>query len=136
MSDQAIRGALQAKLATITPALATAYENRPFTPPAQDVPYQEVTTVFTDPVNTENNAYYRQEGVFQVRLAYPEGNGAGPATTRAELIRTAFRRGLSLDPIDGITTTIWRTAAIGPSGPAGGRYWVPVRIRFWAHVTA
>lgn len=135
MSALAVTVALQKALASISPALATVYENEEYTP-VEGTPYQIVTATFADPLNAEMGRSYQDRGVFDIVLCYPPKVGAGDALARAMLIRAAFYRGRSLSE-DGITTTIETTPAIlGAIGGVPDRYALPVRIRFYANVAA
>lgn len=133
MSAVHVRAALETALATISPALATANENVAFTPTAGTA-YQQVTLILADPDNAENNASYRLDGMLQVSLMYPQGVGAGPATARAELIRSTFRRGTTFSA-GGITTMVFKTPEIMTGRNEGDRFHLPVRIPFTAQVT-
>ena len=96
MSISSVRIALETKLATITPALSTAYENVPFTP-VTGTPYQRAYLMPATPANpTMGDGYYREQGIFQVSLFYPLQAGPKTAADRAELIRAAFKRGTTL----------------------------------------
>lgn len=129
----AIRAALEEHLAAISPALATAYENVSFTPQT-GTPYQRVFLLPAEPDNpTYGPGIYVEQGIFQVTLCYPLAAGPSAAAARAELVRTNFRRGVSLLK-DGVTTTIQRTPEIGVSDSDDACYLLPVRIRWYANV--
>lgn len=132
MTALLIRQALETKLGTISPALATAYENVQFKP-TNGTAYQAVYVLFAQPDNRETGRQYVARGFMQVSLFYPEGGGAEPATSRAELIRSTFYRGLSLSN-GGVTVTIDRTPEILPGRNEDDRFFLPVRIPFYAPV--
>jgi hypothetical protein len=134
MSVTAIRAALEAQLATITPALSTAYENVSFSP-VTGTAYQACYTLRATPDNpTMGDGFYRELGIFQVSLFYPAQNGSGAAETRAGLIREAFKRGISM--ISGSTTVrVARTPEIGAGRIDGDRWHVPVKIQWFADIT-
>jgi hypothetical protein len=132
MSTLLIRAALETALAAMSPALPTAYENNELTPtPA--AAYQVANVLFARPDNAEISASHVELGFMQVTLRYPLNTGPAAATTRAEAIRTAFPRGLSLTS-GGIVTTITDTAEIMPGFIEADRYCIPVRVRFRAQV--
>lgn len=134
MSAVLVRKALEVALAAMTPTVATAYENAPFTVPAPTVPYQQAWFLPAPPANPEQgNNLHTEQGVFQVDLRYPLGAGAAAATTRAELIRSTFYRGASFTA-SGVTVTIERTPEIMPGRVEADRFVIPVRIRFYAHI--
>ena len=148
MSISSVRIALETKLATITPALSTAYENVPFTP-VTGTAYQAAYLLPATPANpTMGDGYYREQGIFQVTLMYPLQAGPKTAAARAELIRAAFKRGTSItidgidnwydyffSPFGGITTTIVdRTPEIGQGRVDGDRWALPVKIRWYAGI--
>lgn len=133
MSMTAIRAALETKLNAMTPALATARENLPYTPIAGTA-YQALFLMPATPENpTMGDGYYREQGIFQVSLFYPLQAGPKAATDRAILIRTAFKRGTSL--VSGTTTVrIDKTPEIGQGRVDGDRWMVPVKIRWFAGI--
>lgn len=134
MSVVSIRAALETALAAMSPALATQYENAAFTPTA-GTPYQAVAVLFARPENTENRAAHVEIGFMLITLRYPLNTGSATAAARAEAIRTAFPRGLSLTS-GSVTVTISDTAEIVPSYVEGDRFVIPVRVRFFSHIAA
>lgn len=131
MNTVSIRAALENALAAITPALATAWENQSFTPPAASTPYQIANVLFAEPDNDTFGSEHREIGYMQVRLMYPMQAGSGAAMTRAELIRTTFYRGATFT-FGGVSVIIQRTPEILPGIVEDGRYQVLVRVRFFA----
>lgn len=134
MSLVLIRSALEVALAAMSPALATAYENVPYTPVA-GTPYQRVFLLSAPPENPEMGRFTRDHGILQVSLAYPLNAGPAVAAARAELIRDTFYRGRTFTS-GGLSTTIERTPEIAPARIEEDRYVVPVRIRFYANYVA
>ena len=132
MSAPAIRQALETALNALSPALATAWENVPYTP-VVGTPYQAVYLLRAEPDNIEIGSAYTERGIFQINLFYPLDTGPGAAEARAEVIRDAFPRGASFTA-SGVTTHIEKTPEIGPARIEDDRYFLPVRIRFYAHV--
>ena len=131
MSLLAVRNALETALNAMSPSLATAWENSPYTP-VSGTPYQRVYLLAAEPDNPEMGRHVVERGFLQVSLAYPLDDGPGAAMTRAELIRSTFYRGAALTA-SGITTQIERTPEIAPAQIEDDRYVVPVRVRFFAH---
>ena len=133
MSAVAIMSALATALATVSPSLATAWENTPYTP-VVGTAYQRVFLLMGEPVPLEQSGRVnREQGVMQVSLCYPLSTGSGAALTRAELIRATFYRGRTFT--SGSTTlTIDRMPEISPALIENDRYVIPVRIRFYSHV--
>lgn len=129
-----VRAALETALAAMSPALSTAYENVAFVPVA-DTPYQRAETMFARPDNREISANFLEQGIFQVTLCYPPNAGPAAAATRAELIRTAFKRSSSFAS-GGVTVTVSDTPEVKPAYVDGDRYCVPVCIRFFAQLVA
>jgi len=134
MSAVKIRAALEGALAAMSPTLATAYENFPFTPPAASVAYQRAHLMFAQPDNPEMTASYEEHGLFQVMLAYPPLDGPVAASSRAELIRSTFKRGQAFTS-GGVTVRIERTPEIKPGFVDSDRFNVVVRIPFRAPIT-
>jgi hypothetical protein len=133
MSAGAVRQALELAVKDM-PTLATVWENLDYTP-VVGTPYQRVNILFAEPANTEISASYQERGILQLSLFFPAKAGPVPATIRADLIRSTFYRGRSLDPVDGVTVTIDRTPEIAPAQNVEGWFFLPVRIRFTAPVT-
>ena len=130
-----VRQALEVALFAITPAIACAWENQPYTP-VTNSPYQRVTLVPSMPDNaTFGDGHYQERGLLFIELHYPINNGSVTAATRAELIRTTFKRGASFTN-GGVTVIIEKTPEIG-QGMVLDAFWVlPVRVRFYAEVFA
>lgn len=134
MSIVSIRAALEQRLAAMSPALATAYENAPFTP-VNGTPFQRVWLLPATPDNQEFGPNYQEIGIMQIDLNYPLTVGPSAAAARAQLIRTQFSRGTSVTS-GGVTTTMDRTPEIGPGFPDKDRYVLPVRIRFFSNINS
>lgn len=132
MSIVSIRAALETRLNALSPSLATAWEGIPFTP-VTGTPYQQVN-LLTDTENpTLGDGMYRATGFMQVLLCYPPGTGPKAASTRAELIRDWFSRGLGLSS-GGINVRIDRTPTIAPAIIDADRYRLPVTVYFSADI--
>ncbi len=132
MSAVLIRSALEVALAAMSPALATAYENAPYTP-VVNTPYQRVTMLLAQPANDEFGPIYREQGFLQVSLAYPLNAGAAAATARAQLIRSTFARGNTFTA-SGTSVHVTKTPEILPGRVEEDRFVIPVRIPFHAHI--
>lgn len=128
-----IRAALETALNAMSPSLATAWENVPFEPPAPTTAYQRATILLAQPNNTSIGGTFQEIGILQVDLMYPQDTGADAAEDRAALLRTTFKRGTSFTN-SGITVTSERTPEIMPGRNEEGRFVIPVRIRFFAHI--
>ena len=77
MSLEAIREALQSRLAALTPESGTAWRNRAFAPTPGE-PWQSVDMLPLDPDDAEIGAAgHWERGIMQVTLRYP--SNAGPA---------------------------------------------------------
>lgn len=134
MSLAAIRIALETALSTISPALATAYENAPYTP-VVGTAYQAVFLLPAQPDNPEIGPGYTERGIFQVSLFYPKDAGPAPALARAALIRAKFPFAASF--VSGTTTVnITATPEVAPARIEDDRYLVPVRIRWSARIAS
>ncbi|MGT2429246.1 phage tail terminator-like protein [Cupriavidus basilensis] len=153
MSNALVRKGLETRLNTMAQPLATAWQNVPFTP-TPGTPYQQVHLLFAPPENPAYGSYYREVGVFQVSLMYPQGAGPSAADARAMAIRDWFARGTTIHvfpdgssmvldfqsqsyQVDtGIDVIVQRTPAIADGYPDGDRWRVPVSIPFFASVNA
>jgi hypothetical protein len=133
MSIAAIRKALEVKLAAMTPTVATVYENTEYTP-VSGTPYQRANLLPAEPDNSTMGAtYYREQGIFQVTLCYPTKVGPANAQSRADLLKTHFNRGTTMEK-DGLTVIVMRTPAILPAYIDGDRYCIPVSIQYQCDV--
>lgn len=133
MSIVSIRAALESALNAISPAIALAWENVPYTP-VPGTPFARVYLLTAPPAMLEmSQRIHREQGFLQVSLMYPLDAGPSAAATRAELIRATFLAGSTLTA-SGVTVTIDATPEIGPALIEEDRYSLPVRIRFYAHV--
>ncbi|NSX15981.1 DUF4128 domain-containing protein [Cupriavidus taiwanensis] len=130
MSNDAIRKALETRLNAMAPPLPTAWQNVQFTP-VPGVPYQRADLLPGAPENPAFGDYYREVGVFQVSLMYPQGAGPGAADARAKAVREWFSRGTTLIA-DGIAVVIQRTPAIAAGYADGDRWRVPISIQYFA----
>lgn len=129
MSIPLIQAALEQRLATLTPAMATAYENASFTP-VTGTPYQRISMLVNRPVDhAVTMDVTEQRGIFQVSLFYPQGTGRGAAQARAELITALFKPPLTLTN-GAVKVEINKTVHIGGGMPDGDRWMVPVSI-YW-----
>lgn len=131
-----ITAAMETRLSTLTPRLSTGWENVRFTPPTDSSePYQVVNFLPTEPENpTFGDGMYRERGIMQITLFYPQQGGAGAVRQRAEAIRSWFPRATSLAS-GSVTVIIERTPAIGIARAENGRYVLPVSIRYFANIT-
>lgn len=133
MSLVAIRAALEVALAAMSPSLATAWENVPYSP-VIGTPYQRVFLLKAAPDNPEMGTFTRDQGILQISLAYPLDTGPNEAEARAELIRDTFYRGATFTA-SGVSVTVLNTPEVAPAIIEPDRYVVPVRIRFFANYT-
>lgn len=133
MSQVSIRAALETALNALAPAIATAWENVTFAPPASSTPYQAAFILFAEPENPEAGAVRFERGIFQVNLLYPLKAGDSTARARAEMVRTAFYRGRSMSS-GGVTVVVEKTPEAGQGTVSGDRWLIPVKIRFFAQL--
>jgi hypothetical protein len=124
-----IQAAFEQRLETLTPAVATAYENVTFSPVAGQ-PYQRINMLVNRPVDHAVTLDVTEErGIFQVSLFYPQGTGRGASQARAELIKALFKPPLTLTN-GAVKVDINKTVHVGGGMPDGDRWMVPVSI-YW-----
>ncbi len=118
--------------ATITPALATAWENVKFTP-VTGTPYQQVNLIMSSVENKFINDVLDHEelGFLQIRLAYPVNVGAKNAEDRAQLIRSTFYNNLKLSET-GLKIIINQTPEVRVLGIDGDRFEIVATVYFKA----
>lgn len=133
MSRLAIRNALQTALNSITPPLATAWENASFTP-ANGVPYQKVNLLFAQPDNSEFGRNYVELGYLQITLMYPLLEGTTQSDTRVELLKETFNRG-SAFIASGYTVVVDRTPEVSGGIKDGDRWSVTVKVRWHTNIS-
>lgn len=128
-----IRAMLESKLNVLSPALATAWENAPYTP-IVGTAYQRVYLLIATPENpTFGSGFHREKGIFQINLFYPIQAGTATATARAESIKTLFKRGLSITN-SGVTVIIDATPEISQGARDEDRWFISVKIRWHADI--
>lgn len=131
MSLSLIKGALENKIMSITPNIATAYENVAFTPTA-GVPYQEL--FFVPAINEAqyiNEVTYKAKGIFQINLNYLVGVGTADVMARAKLYVDAFYVGLKMIN-QGQEVIISDTPDVRVLGKNGDRYIVVISVNWKA----
>lgn len=134
MSQADIKSALETALGTISPAIATAYENTSYSP-VIGTPYQDVNFVFAAPLNEEYGSNYQETGYMQITLRYPQNVGTKDIDARIALIRDKFKRGNSFVK-NSVTTTISRTLEVRPGFQDGERYAKPLFVKFVTNMIA
>jgi len=133
MSIAKISAAFEKRLATMSPALSTAYENVPFTP-VTGTAFQRARLLPASPENpTLGDGYYREVGFFEIVLFYPLNGGRNLAQTRAEYIKSHFARGLAMSE-SGLVIKVMRTPSVASAVQLEDRYVVPVSIEYYAEV--
>ena len=132
MSALSVKKAIETAINGISPAIATVFENTPYTP-VVDTPYQQVWFVGFIPSNPEYGASHQLKGYCQIDLMYPLLNGSGIALTRAELIKSVFKY-KSTFIADGISVNICETPEISSGRNDGDRWKVCVKIYYSAWV--
>lgn len=134
MSDDInVRRAFEKTLAAMASSLATAYENATFTPEA-GVPYQRVNILRAPPADLVMGRTLTQlQGICQVSLFYPQGQGTADAETYAERIKAIFKPPMSITEA-GTRIDVINTATIATGFTDGDRWVVPVSIPWSAYI--
>ena len=133
MSNQVIRSLLETRLDTLSPSIATVKENTAYTPVKGTV-YQRVFVLMAQTENpTLGDGFKRERGIFQVNLHYPEFVGSGTSTARAELIKTLFKRGTTMNS-GTLRVMIDRSPYTSQGLNSDGFFVLPVSIPFFADV--
>ena len=137
MSDVVIRELLRVQLNSVSASFETAWENVSYKP-IINTPYQAAWLL---PAEVENPSYgggtgqrlERHPGILQVSIFYPSNAGPEPAAIRAEVIKAAFPRGLTLSS-GSLRVLIMRSPFSSAGRPQGAWYMVPVSIPYVADV--
>lgn len=133
MSDEVIRQALEAHLASMPGALAAAYENKTFKP-SVGVPYWRVNILPAEPEDAvHGSALVFERGIFQVTLCYPDEAGTGGIEAMANDLKARFKRGTSLVR-SGLTIIVMRHPSKSTGYIDGDRYCVAVSVVFQVQV--
>jgi hypothetical protein len=133
MSDTKIRQCFEARLALMSPNLSTAYENKDFVP-VTNTPYQKVNLLPAQPDNaTLGDGYYREIGLFQITLCYPNNGGPAAAEARAELVVQHFKRATRMTK-DSQVVLVTRTPSVAPAFKDGDRYCIPISIFYQSEI--
>jgi hypothetical protein len=134
MTIQIIRAALESKLASITPVIATAFENGTFKP-VSGVPYQRSNLLPNTPEDSQiGSRSFFERGIYQVTLCYPLGAGTAACETRAQLVKDAFKRGTSIVQ-SGVTVITMNVPSVTSAMIDGDRYCLPISIRYQAQLS-
>ena len=134
MSDS-IRAGLESHLNSLTEHIEIEYENNPFTP-EDGVPYMSVFMLRsdTDDLSISYDDRKRFNGIFQISLRYPTGNGSGGAETEALRIIEHFKRGTIINKND-IQIRVQQTPSMKNLGIDADRLVVVVRVVYEAYNT-
>lgn len=135
MSLMAIRNALNAHLATLSPLPSIAWENVAFTPSNTAV-HLRVNFL---PAPTRASANHRsamdfESGVYQVDVYAPQNQGPNPASEVAESIRALFSRGAVLNGADGLRVNIESTPSISQNDREGPFWRIRLVVRWFCYV--
>lgn len=134
MNEQAVVGALHARLLTLGwDASRTAFEGKAFTPNPTEA-YQEPTTDFRSAVGATLSGSSWGQGIFQVRVMWPvadvRANGVGAPRARALEIKTGFPRNHVLAGAGGQIVKVMEEPVITRGPVQGDRDVTIVRFRF------
>lgn len=122
-----INAALEKRLGTLSPAMATAFENEPFEP-TPGTPYQRVNLLPNTPIDHALTLDVLElRGLFQITVCYPLDAGRGPAQARAQAIADHFAPALDLTET-GWRISITKTPRIAQGMSDGDRWAVPVTV--------
>ncbi len=135
MSDDInVRRAFEKTLAAMASALPTAYENVIFTPVA-GTPYQRINILRAAPADLVMGRTLTQlQGICQVSLFYPQGEGTADAELYAERIKALFKPPMSIT--EGSTRIdVNNTTTIATGFNDEDRWVIPISIPWSAYVT-
>ena len=141
MSDTLIKAALKTAFNNISPYIVTAWGNtKPLNASGAEVeitngvPYQRVHVLGVTDNPTLGSDHYRVNGYMQIDLCYQQGKGEYAADTRAELIKTTFKRGYSFTS-GGVTVVINKTPETMTNGRnEGDRFIKTVKVYFFCNI--
>lgn len=134
MSIVLVRRALEKKLASLAPALPTAWDNAAFTPSTGQA-WQRATVLRNTPRGVDLAAETTElRGFLSLNLFYPVGAGTALAEARAEQLRAHFK------PVQRLTEGVVTVEFLSPvdvgTGRADDGWWhIPVNVA-WRAFTA
>lgn len=132
MSVLKTQKALVKHLNLLMPNVPTAYEGASFTTP--NTLYQRLQFRINRPDDPVlGTGYYRERMEMQIFVNAPTNKGTGEALTRAELLRTHFKKGTTIAE-DGVLIHILETPQIAGTIAIGDRIVCPVLIDVTAEV--
>ena len=136
MSNKDIRQALEARLIAMPGGIGqdqTQFENENLEP-TNGVPYQRTWLMPGPPFNYGGSSIRKRfQGIFQVDLCFPHGDGSGDVSAAAKALVEWFPQGLSLTA-NNVTTRVDRTPEEMTGRQEGDRWVVPVRVTYFANV--
>lgn len=116
-----------------------AWENRPLDPPSPndtEKPWSRVTffPAETRQASVGDEGLNEMGGIMLVNVFYPKGKSSGTPNQLADSLMSHFKRGTTTTAVSGYQARVfntWRDAAL----PDDTWFNVPVRVRFFQHVT-
>lgn len=124
--------------ANSVPDSRVAWPNRPMDPPAVDGSVAWYRATFfpseTRQAGVGDNGFNEMGGIMLINVFYPKGKNSGTPNELADSIISYFKRGTLTSAVSGYQARIssaWRDAAL----PDEVWYMIPVRIRYFQHVT-
>lgn len=133
MSIELVKAGLERRLGTLSPSIATAYENSAFSPQT-GVPYQRIYHLInrpTDPYVTQDG--YTQRGIFQVSSFHPIDSGRGAAGTHAQAVRALFAQPMTIEE-GGVEIDIYAPTHVGGGMSDDDRWHTPISIYWQAYI--
>lgn len=128
-----IQQAFEEAINSISPTIATEYQNVSFTP-TNGVPYQQL---FILPASNDDlfidTSNFEASGIFQITLRYPSGKGMKAVSERAELYVSSFYTGRKLVK-DDVKVRVLDTPTIRNLGIDGDRVVVVVSISYSSYI--
>ena len=127
MSIAKVRAALESRLNGISPAVATAWENVPYSPTVGTA-WQRVNLMVNTPVDyAVSSDVVEQRGILQVTLYYPQGTGSATAAARAQAVADRFAPVQTLTS-GGTNVEVLSTAHIGTASAVDDWFVIPVSV--------
>ena len=132
MSVAKIRSALEARLLSISSGVIdTVWENVNYTP-ITGRPYQRCF-LKAYPENRSNFRYTKWNGMFYVRLDYPQGIGSKTMQDRSQVIINSFKRDNTTLVKDDLKVFISETPEFNTEGNDGDRFCGLVTVKFYTN---
>lgn len=113
----------------LSPALPVSYQGLPFTPPTGPYLRADFIPNRTDNLGLANDASARHQGILQIMVIYPVGQGVVKPTNVAGLVASHFAKGTILYG-SGVKVKVYAKPSVGAPMIEPDKVSVPVTVLY------